>query len=66
MQNPLTSTWHPAVSLPEKAMFEMTSEEVIEEIDKSGLRGRGGGGFSDRTQMETGGTPERKSTLCRM
>ena len=23
----------------------MTSEEVIEEIDKSGLRGRGGGGF---------------------
>ena len=26
-------------------MFEMTSEEVIEEIDKSGLRGRGGGGF---------------------
>ena len=31
----------------EKAMFEMTSEEVIEEIDKSGLRGRGGGGFPD-------------------
>ena len=29
----------------EKAMFEMTGEEVIEEIDKSGLRGRGGGGF---------------------
>ena len=29
----------------EKAMFEMTKEEVIEEVDKSGLRGRGGGGF---------------------
>ena len=29
----------------EKAMFEMTREQVIEEIDKSGLRGRGGGGF---------------------
>jgi len=29
----------------EKAMFEMSREEVIEEIDKSGLRGRGGGGF---------------------
>ncbi|MGN0335368.1 MAG: NADH-ubiquinone oxidoreductase-F iron-sulfur binding region domain-containing protein [Lachnospiraceae bacterium] len=28
-----------------KAMFEMTREEVIEEVDKSGLRGRGGGGF---------------------
>ena len=29
----------------EKAMFEMTRDQVIEEIDKSGLRGRGGGGF---------------------
>ncbi len=28
-----------------KAMFEMTREEVIDEVDKSGLRGRGGGGF---------------------
>ena len=29
----------------EKAMFQMDRDEVIEEIDKSGLRGRGGGGF---------------------
>ncbi len=29
----------------EKAMFSMTRDEVIEEVDKSGLRGRGGGGF---------------------
>ncbi len=28
-----------------KAMFEMTRDEVIDEIDRSGLRGRGGGGF---------------------
>ncbi|MCL2064480.1 MAG: NADH-quinone oxidoreductase subunit NuoF [Candidatus Cloacimonetes bacterium] len=28
-----------------RALFEMKPEEVIEEIDKSGLRGRGGGGF---------------------
>ena len=28
-----------------KAMFEMTRDGVIDEIDKSGLRGRGGGGF---------------------
>ena len=28
-----------------KAMFEMTRDQVIEEVDKSGLRGRGGGGF---------------------
>jgi len=29
----------------EKALTQMTREEVIEEIIKSGLRGRGGGGF---------------------
>ena len=29
----------------QKAMFQMTRDEVIEEVDKSGLRGRGGGGF---------------------
>ncbi|MGI6094849.1 MAG: NADH-ubiquinone oxidoreductase-F iron-sulfur binding region domain-containing protein [Lachnospiraceae bacterium] len=28
-----------------KAMFEMTPDEVVDEVDKSGLRGRGGGGF---------------------
>ncbi len=29
----------------EKALFDMTSEEIIKEISDSGLRGRGGGGF---------------------
>ena len=29
----------------EKAMFELTPEQIIDEVDKSGLRGRGGGGF---------------------
>ena len=29
----------------EKALFEMTGEEIVEEIKKSGLRGRGGAGF---------------------
>lgn len=28
-----------------KALTEMTPEEVVDEVDKSGLRGRGGGGF---------------------
>lgn len=28
-----------------KALFEMTPEDVVNEVDKSGLRGRGGGGF---------------------
>lgn len=29
----------------QKALFEMTPDQVVEEVDKSGLRGRGGGGF---------------------
>ena len=29
----------------EKALFSMTSEEIVNEITESGLRGRGGGGF---------------------
>ena len=29
----------------EKAMFRMNRDQVIDEMDKSGLRGRGGGGF---------------------
>ncbi len=29
----------------QKALFKMTPDEVVAEIDKSGLRGRGGGGF---------------------
>ncbi|MBO5129430.1 MAG: NADH-quinone oxidoreductase subunit NuoF [Oscillospiraceae bacterium] len=29
----------------ERAMTEMTPDQVIDEVDKSGLRGRGGGGF---------------------
>ena len=29
----------------EKVLFEMTSEEVVDVVTKSGLRGRGGGGF---------------------
>ena len=29
----------------QKALFEMTPEEVVDAVDQSGLRGRGGGGF---------------------
>ena len=29
----------------QKAMFEMTPEAIVDEIEQSGLRGRGGGGF---------------------
>ena len=36
----------------EKAMFQMDRDQVIEEIDKSGLRGRGGGGFPAGKQWQ--------------
>ena len=28
-----------------KALFEMTPADVVDQVDKSGIRGRGGGGF---------------------
>jgi NADP-reducing hydrogenase subunit HndC len=36
-----------------KVLFQMTPEEVIEEIRKSGLRGRGGGGFPTFQKWES-------------
>ena len=33
-----------------KALFEMGKDEIIEQVKKSGLRGRGGGGFSVGTK----------------
>ncbi len=36
-----------------KAIFEMTPEEVLEEIKRANLRGRGGGGFPTGRKWET-------------
>ncbi len=36
-----------------KALFQMTPEQVLEEIKKSNLRGRGGGGFPTGVKWET-------------
>jgi NADH-quinone oxidoreductase subunit F len=36
-----------------KALLAMTPEQIIEEIKRSGLRGRGGGGFPTGTKWET-------------
>jgi NADH-quinone oxidoreductase subunit F len=36
-----------------KALFEMTPEQVIAEVTRAGLRGRGGGGFSAGYKWET-------------
>jgi len=37
----------------EKALLEMTPEEIIDQIKKSGLRGRGGGGFPTALKWES-------------
>jgi NADH:ubiquinone oxidoreductase subunit F (NADH-binding)/(2Fe-2S) ferredoxin len=36
-----------------KVLFEMTPEQVVEEVTKSGLRGRGGGGFPTGRKWKT-------------
>lgn len=38
----------------EKALTEMTPDEVIDEVDKAGLRGRGGGGFPAGVKWKLG------------
>ena len=38
----------------EKALFEMKPEDIVEEIKKSGLRGRGGAGFPTGFKWEAG------------
>lgn len=37
----------------EKALFAMTSDQIIDQVKKSGLRGRGGGGFHTGIKWET-------------
>ena len=49
-----------------KCLTEMTREEVIEEIKKSGLRGRGGGGFPTglKWQFAYNSQNEKKFVCC--
>ena len=37
----------------EKSLFEMTPDEIIDQVKKSGLRGRGGGGFLTGIKWES-------------
>ena len=50
----------------EKALFEMTPEQVLGELEKSGLRGRGGAGFpTARKWLFTKNTPaDQKYIVC--
>ncbi len=49
-----------------KALLEMTPQGIIEEMKKSGLRGRGGAGFPTGTKWEFAAKPkaDRKFFLC--
>ncbi len=48
-----------------KVLTEMTREEVIDQIKKSGLRGRCGGGFSTGMKWQfTYNTPSEKKYVC--
>ncbi len=48
----------------EKVLLEMSPEEVIETIDKSGLRGRGGAGFPTGKKWALTKTASRKAKIC--
>ncbi len=49
-----------------KALYEMSREEVIDEIKRSGLRGRGGGGFPTGIKWQAGynAVGEQKYIVC--
>ncbi|HEY9688475.1 MAG TPA: NuoF family protein [Coleofasciculaceae cyanobacterium] len=49
-----------------KALFELTPEEVIQEISKSGLRGRGGAGYPTGLKWATVAKmpPSQKYVIC--
>ena len=51
-----------------KALFQMTPEQVLEEVDKANLRGRGGGGFPAgrkwRTTRDAPGEPKYAIVNC--
>lgn len=47
-----------------KVLFQMTPSQVIEEMKKSGLRGRGGGGFSTGMKWDFASRSEGQKYVC--
>jgi NADH-quinone oxidoreductase subunit F len=48
-----------------KALFDMSPDDIVDEIKKSGLRGRGGGGFPTGVKWETcKQQPGEKYVMC--
>ena len=48
----------------EKALFDMSHEDILNEMLESNLRGRGGGGFPLGKKMGAGSTPARACKVC--
>ena len=61
-----TTTSRPAATPAlAKALVEMTPDEVIDEVETSGLRGRGGGGFpTGRKWRSCRKAPRRRAATC--
>jgi NADH-quinone oxidoreductase subunit F len=57
---------HGGYAAARKAWLEMTGEEICREISRSGLRGRGGGGFPTGRKWEAarGQVSEKKYVIC--
>lgn len=49
-----------------RCLFEITPDQIIEEINKSGLRGRGGGGFSSgiKWKLVSEAISDKKYIIC--
>ena len=50
----------------EKALFEMSDEDICREILDSGLRGRGGGGLSRGQKVGQRPPPAQGQEVCRL